>query len=104
MKRPKTPDGCYHTSEFAMNPQRCDRPSSCHKGHVWIVDGKELQHEQPELEPSWSPMLTDEQRETWRAWRRAVDLIAAEGVRIDQHPKLADALEAWAIAYAEASR
>ena len=50
-----------------------------------------------------TPMLTDAQRETWRKWRQAVDLIADEGLRIDQHPKLTDALEAWAIAYAEAS-
>ena len=40
----KLPDGCYHTSEFANLPERCDLPDLlCHKGHLWIVDGKEQQ-------------------------------------------------------------
>ena len=45
--RPTPPDGRYHTSEFALNPQRCDRTIGCHKGHLWIVDGKE-QHHKPD--------------------------------------------------------
>tara|TARA_Y100000588_G_scaffold39038_1_gene37396 strand:- start:64 stop:357 length:294 start_codon:yes stop_codon:yes gene_type:complete len=40
----KIADGCYHTSEFANLPERCDLPNGCHKGHLWIVDGKEQHH------------------------------------------------------------
>jgi len=43
-------DGCYHTSEFVNLPERCDLPAKgdlpkgCHKGHLWIVDGKKQYH------------------------------------------------------------
>ena len=42
----KIADGCYHTSEFANLPERCDLTinPNCHKGHLWIVDGKEQHH------------------------------------------------------------
>lgn len=43
--RPTPPDGRYHTSEFALSPQRCDKNAyQCHKGHLWIVNGKEQHH------------------------------------------------------------